>query len=182
MSRKVLVTIADGIEEIEAVCIIDVLRRAGSDVTVASVGDSLQITASRGVILVADELIAGCKGQTYDLIALPGGMGGAENLRDCAVLTDMLKEQKESGRYYAAICASPAVVFASCGLINDRKATCYPSLMKDIENPVDENVVIDGNCITSQGPGTALEFSLKLVEVLYGNSKADEIADAMLVR
>ena len=71
-------------------------------------------------------------------------------------------------------------LFASCGLINDRKATCYPSLMKDIKNPVDENVVIDGNCITSQGPGTALVFSLKLVEVLYDSNKADEIADAML--
>ena len=110
MNKKVLVAIAEGIEEIEAVCIIDVLRRADSDVTVASVGDSLQITASRGVVLVADELIGGCKDQTYDLIALPGGMSGAENLRDCTILTDMLKEQKKSGRYYAAICASPAVV------------------------------------------------------------------------
>jgi len=181
MSKKVLVPIAEGIEEIEAVCIIDVLRRAGGDVTVASVGDSLQMAASRGVVLVADKLIVDCKGQSYDLIVLPGGMPGAVNLKDCTVLMDMLKKQKGSGKYYGAICASPAVVFASCGLIDDRKATCYPSLMKDIPNPVDENVVVDGNCITSQGPGTALQFSLKLVEVLYDSDKADEIAKAMLV-
>ena len=180
MSKKVLVAIADGIEEIEAVCIIDVLRRAGSDVTVVSVGDNLQVTASRGVVLVADKFIADCRGQGYDLIALPGGMPGAKNLRDCAVLIDMLKEQKASGRYYAAICASPAVVFAACGLLTGCKATCYPSFMKEMPVAVDEKVVIDGNCITSQGPGTALLFSLKLVEVLYGSGKAGEIADAML--
>ena len=180
MNKKVLVAIADGIEEIEAVCIIDVLRRAGSDVTVVSVGDNLQVTASRGVFLVADKLIADCAGQGYDLIALPGGMPGAENLRDCTILIDMLKEQKASDRYYAAICASPAVVFAACGLLKGCKATCYPSLMKKLPVAVDEKVVIDGNCITSQGPGTALLFSLKLVEVLYGIDKADEIADAML--
>lgn len=181
MNKKVLVAIADGIEELEAVSIIDVLRRAGSDVTVASVGESLQITASRGVLLTADKLIGGCADQVYDLIALPGGMPGAENLRDCKILINMLKEQKKTGRYYAAICASPAVVFASFGLLNGFKATCYPALMKELPLPVDEKIVVDGNCITSQGPATALAFSLKLVDVLYGGDKAKKIADEMLV-
>ena len=180
MNEKVLVAIAEGIEEIEAVCIIDVLRRAGSDVTVASVGVSLQITASRGVVLVADELIKDCNDQAYDLIVLPGGMPGAENLRDCELLIDMLKEQKTSGKYYAAICASPAVVFAAHGLLDGYRATCYPSFMKELPDPVDEKVVVDNNCITSQGPGTALLFSLKLVEILYSAQKAKEIAKAML--
>ncbi|HPS56150.1 MAG TPA: DJ-1/PfpI family protein [Sedimentisphaerales bacterium] len=180
MNKKVLVTIADGIEEIEAVCIIDVLRRAGSDVTVAAVGDSLQITASRGVVLVADRLIKQCKDISYDLIALPGGMPGAENLRDCTILINMLKKQKTSGRYYAAICASPAVVFAACGLLEGCNATCYPSFIKKLPNHIDEKVVVDNNCITSQGPGTALLFSLKLVEILYGAEKAKGIADAMI--
>lgn len=181
MNKKVLVAIAEGIEEIEAVCIIDVLRRAGSDVTVASVGVSLQVTASRGVVLVADELIKDCNDQAYDLIALPGGMPGAENLRDCELLINMLREQKASGKYYAAICASPAVVFAAHGLLDGYRATCYPSFMKKLPDPVDEKVVVDNSCITSQGPGTALLFSLKLVEILYGAEKAKETAKAMLV-
>ena len=97
MSKKVLVPIADGIEEIEAVCIIDVLRRAGADVTVASV-DGLQVTASRGVKLVADVLITECADRIYDLIALPGGMPGAEHLRDSKELIGILKQQQKKGR------------------------------------------------------------------------------------
>ena len=129
MAKKVLVPIADGSEEIEAVCIIDTLRRAGAEVTVASV-DKLQVTASRGVKLVADALIADCAGQTYDCIALPGGMPGAEHLRDSAELIEMLKKQKQAGRLYAAICASPAVVLQHHGLMEKVRATCFPGLQK----------------------------------------------------
>jgi len=132
MVRKVLVPIADGIEEIESVCIIDVLRRAGAEVTVASV-DGLQVKASRGVKLVADKVIADCADEVFDLIALPGGLGGAEHLRDCDVLTKMLKDQKQSGRFYAAICASPAVVLGAHGLLDDKKAVCHPALAEQLE-------------------------------------------------
>ncbi len=182
MSKKVLVPIADGTEEIEAVCIIDTLRRAGADVTVASV-DQLQVTASRGVKLVADALIADCTAQTYDCIALPGGMPGAEHLRDSAELIAMLKKQKAAGSLYAAICASPAVVLHPHGLLEGLKATCYPSFRNKLDPPhaSDERVVVDGNCVTSQGPGTAIEFALKLVELLFGRREAHEVADAMLV-
>ena len=107
MSKKVLVPIANGTEEIEAACIIDTLRRAGAEVTVASV-DDLQVTASRGMKLVADARISDCVSQTYDCIALPGGMPGAEHLRDSAPLIEKLKQQKQAGRLYGAICASPA--------------------------------------------------------------------------
>ncbi len=181
MPKKVLVPITDGIEELEAVSIIDVLRRAGAEVTVAS-ADSLQITASRGVKLLADKLISDCTGQTYDLIALPGGMPGAEHLRDCPQLISMLKAQKNAGRLYAAICASPAVVFQHHDLLDNCNATCYPSLAEKLNNVKDSPVVVDGNCITSQGPGTALAFSLKLVELLFDRQKAKEVADAMLVK
>ncbi len=183
MEKMVLVPIADGIEEIEAACIIDVLRRAGVRVTVASVGD-LQVTASRGVKLVADSLIADCTDKRFDLIALPGGMPGAENLRDSKELETMLKQQSESGRLYAAICASPAVVFAHHGLIENRKATCYPSFAEKLSNPAprESRVVVDKNCITSQGPGTAIEFALKLVELLFDAEEAKKIAAAMLVK
>lgn len=179
MSKKVLVAIAEGIEELEAVTIIDVLRRAEADVTVASVG-AKQVTASRGVKLVADAVISDCLGTVYDLIVLPGGMPGAEHLRDCSQLIDMLKEQAASGRLYAAICASPAVVLKPHGLLENKKATCYPSLISELENPEQVKVVVDGNCITSQGPGTALEFSLKLVELLFGTEKSREVTKAML--
>lgn len=182
MSKKVLVPVADGIEEIEAVCIIDVLRRAGAEVTVASVG-KLQVTASRAVKLVADKQISQCIDTEYDLIALPGGMPGAEHLRDCKELKSMLKQQNEQGRLYAAICASPVVVLAYHGLLDGRKATCHPNFVDKLPNidAAQTRVVVDDNCITSRGPGTALEFALKLVELLYDEPKAKEIAVAMVV-
>jgi 4-methyl-5(b-hydroxyethyl)-thiazole monophosphate biosynthesis len=182
MSKRILVPIADGTEEIEAVCIIDVLRRAGVSVTVASVGE-LQITASRGVKMVADRPIAECTGETYDMIALPGGMPGAEHLRDSRELEELLRRQAQDGRWYAAICASPVVVLRHHGLLEGRRATAHPSVADRLENKeaVEQRVVVDGNLITSRGPGTALEFTLKLVEALYDEQKAAEIGDHMLV-
>ena len=182
MSKKVLVPIADGSEEIETACIVDVLRRADANVTVASV-NKLQVTASRGMKLVADKLIPECVQNTYDLIVLPGGMPGAEHLRDSKELVEMLKRQQNDGRLYAAICASPAVVLHHHGLLARRKATAYPGFAEQFENTeaIDSRVVVDGNCITSRAPGTAMEFALKLVEILYGEQKAKDIARSMLV-
>jgi protein deglycase len=181
MAKKVLVPIANGSEEIEAVCIIDTLRRAGAEVTVASV-DKLQVTASRGVKIVAEARIADCTGQTYDCIALPGGMPGAEHLRDSAELIEMLRKQKQAGRLYAAICAAPAVVLQHHKLIEKVRATCFPGMRNKLDPAYasDERVVVDGNCVTSQGPATAVEFALKLVERLFGPAKAKEVAKAML--
>ncbi len=181
MSKKALVPIANGTEEIEAVCIIDVLRRAGVSVTVASVKE-LQVTASRGVKLVADQLIGDCVDETYDLIALPGGMPGAKHLRDAEDLEEMLKRQQREGRLYAAICASPAVVLQHHGLLDGHLATCHPDFVDQLENAdaAETRVVVDGPCITSRGPGTAIEFALKLVEVLYGERKAEVVGRRML--
>ena len=182
MAKKVLVPIADGTEEIEAVCIIDVLRRAEASVTVASVAD-LQITASRGVKLVADKLIGDCVEETYDLVVLPGGIPGAEHLRDSKDLQKILERQKEEGKLYGAICAAPAVVLQHHGLLDQRQATCHPSFVSHLENTdlVESRVVVDGTCVTSRGPGTALEFALKLVELLYGKEKAEEVAAPMVI-
>lgn len=181
MSKKALIPIANGTEELEAVTLIDVLRRAEVSVIVASVGE-LQVTASRGVKLVADALISECVDETYDLIVLPGGIPGAENLRDSKVLESLLKEQQAQGRMIGAICASPAVVLATHGLVSNTRATCYPSFLDQLSGAekVEEAVVVDGLCVTSQGPGTALAFSLKLVELLAGKDKAKDVADAML--
>lgn len=183
MSRTALVPIANGSEEIEAVCIVDVLRRAGVDVTVASVENTRQVTASRQTRLVADELISGCTGQAYDLIALPGGMPGAEHLRDSAPLIDLLKAQREAGRLYGAICAAPVVALQAHGLLKGKRATCHPSVAGQLENPetVHQRVVVDGNCITSRSPGTAIEFALALVAALFDADKAREIGEHMLV-
>jgi len=183
MPKKVLVPIADGIEEIEAVCIIDTLRRAGADVTVAGVGTP-QVTASRGVKLVADATLTDCADVTYDAIVLPGGMPGAEHLRDSAALVTKLKEQKASNRLYAAICAAPAVVLHHHGLLKNVRATCYPSMQSHLDpNHVsNDRVVVHGQCVTAQGPAVAIEFALKLVEMLFGLAKAKEIGQAMLVQ
>jgi 4-methyl-5(b-hydroxyethyl)-thiazole monophosphate biosynthesis len=183
MSKEVLVPIADGTEELEAVCIVDVLRRAGASVTVASVG-GMQITGSRGVKLVADKSIGECVDKTFDLIVLPGGIPGAEHLRDSKELEMLLRQQQEEGSWYGAICASPAVVLQHHQLLGQARATCYPSYMDKLENAdtTESRVVVDEKCVTSQGPGTALEFSLKLVELLYGEGKAKEVAEAMVAQ
>lgn len=184
MPKTALIPIADGTEEIEAVSIIDTLRRGGVQVTVSSVMNDLQVTASRQVKLVADKLIIDCEHETYDLIALPGGIPGAEHLRDSEPLISMVKRQKEAGRLYGAICASPAVAFGPHGLLKGRKFTCYPGYEKDVNDaqPVNERVVVDGNCITSQGPGTAIEYALKLLEQLFDADKAQKVGGPMLVK
>ena len=181
VTRTALVPIADGSEELEAVTIIDVLRRADVRVTVASV-DALTVTASRGTRLVADAIIDACADQTYDLIACPGGMPGAEHLRDSSVLTALLHAQQTSGRLIAAICAAPVVVLQHHGLLAGRRATCHPSVADQLQNTaaLDQRVVVDGNLITSRGPGTAIEFSIELIAQLLGRAKAREVAQAML--
>jgi len=181
MPKTVLVPIADGSEELEAVAIIDVLRRAEADVTVASVTGSRQIIASRGMVLVADALLADCLDQAYDLIALPGGIPGADHLRDSAELIALLKRQVETGRLYGAICASPAVVLEHHGLLNGRQATAHPYIAAELSNQdaVNQSVVVDGNCVTSRGAGTAVDFALALVELLFDKEKRIEVATGL---
>lgn len=183
MKKHVLIPIADGTEEMEAVTIIDVLRRAGCEVTVASVGEQFKVTASRGVKIEADAMIGKCKDKEYDLIVLPGGLPGADHLRDCADLIEMLKAQKAAGRLYAAICASPAVVLVPHGLLEGKKATCYPSCQDELPDLVpDKRVVVDGNCITSLGPGSAVEFALELVRQLFDVETMQKVAGPMCVK
>lgn len=182
MTINVLVPIADGTEEIEAVTIIDVLRRADAQVTVASVGP-LQVTASRGVKIVADCLIDDCINQMFDLVVLPGGIPGAEHLRDSATLKEILVRQQAAGGLYGAICAAPVVVLETHGLLENRKATCHPGFVEGLHDTsaVASRVVVDGNCVTSRGPGTAMAFSLKLVELLFGKEKMEAVAAPMVI-
>ncbi len=179
--KNVLVPIADGTEELEAVALVDVLRRAGAQVTVASAEDRLDVTASRGIRLVAECHLHECRSRAYDLVAIPGGMPGSERLRDHPALTEILMEQARSGRWYAAICAAPIVVLQHHGLLRGRRATCHSSLIDRLENreAADQPVVVDGPCVTSRGPATALSFALKLVELLYGPETAQRVGQAM---
>ena len=193
--KRVLVPIADGSEEIETTCITDTLVRFGADVTIASVkpDGNLLCTMSRGIQIQADTTIAKCTNQEWDLIALPGGMPGAEHLRDCSELITLLqkqqqgKEEEKEGKkkFYGAMCAAPAVVLATHNLIpTTGKATCYPApIFRDKIAAIESNdkVVLNDNLTTSQGPGTALLFALQLGENLFGIEKRNEIAKAMLV-
>ena len=181
MEKTVLVPVADGTEELEAVAIIDILRRAGAAVTVASVSGRRRITASRGVVIEADELIGNCVNQDYDLVVLPGGIPGAERLRDSAALIDLLKRQRQKAGLYGAICASPAVVLEHHGLLAGRQATCHPGFADRLtdQTRVDETVVVDGTCITSRGAGTAVAFALALVERLVGKTSRDNVAASL---
>ena len=114
---------------------------------------------------------------------LPGGLPGAEHLRASAPLTEMLVNQKAAGKLYSAICASPAVVLATHGLLEDKKATCHPALTDKLicKEKVTERVVVDGNCITSQGPGTAMELAIELIRQLFGDERAKQVAGTMLI-
>jgi len=183
MQKTVLVPVADGTEELEAVAIIDILRRAGAAVTVASVSGSRQITASRGVVLIADSLIEECTDRDYDLVVLPGGIPGAENLRDSPALTGLLKRQRDTSGLYGAICASPAVVLEHHGLLAGRQATCHPGFVDGLADKarIDESVVMDGTCLTSRGAGTAIAFALALVERLFGETTRDEVAASLAI-
>ena len=183
----VLVPIANGSEEIEAVTIIDTLVRGGVKVTSATVhaGDSLQVTCSRGVKLVADCRITDVLSTQFDMIVCPGGMPGSEHLRDSVALTEMLNLQQKRGGMIGAICAAPAVVLKTHGFLSPATAaTGYPAdkFKQAIGDGyvADEQIVVSGNIVTSQGPGTAMAFSLKLVEVLVDREKAAAVAKEML--
>lgn len=183
---KVLIAVADGSEDIETITILDVLRRAEIDVTLASVmaGERVQITAARGTRLIADTHIGAVAEQRFDMIVLPGGMPGSEHLASSTVLANMLRKHHEEGRYIAAICAAPAVVLARSGLLTGVRATCYPGFFQRMTGAVlaeDLPVVCDQGFITSQGVGTALFFSLELVRRLTDGARAQSVASAMLV-
>ncbi|UPR01101.1 class I glutamine amidotransferase [Chloropicon primus] len=182
-SPRVLIPVASGTEEMEAVIMIDVLRRAGFEVTVASCEAQVDIVASRQVQIRADAMIGDVVSESFDAILLPGGMPGAERLAGCSALLGKLKSQRESGKLYGAICASPAVVLQPNGLIGEGQvATCHPGFMEGLQNPSEARVVVSGNCLTSRGPGTSFEFALACVALLSGQkSRVVDVATPMLL-
>ncbi|KAM3348007.1 hypothetical protein ACQJBY_021737 [Aegilops geniculata] len=183
--KKVLLPIVAGTEPIEASIPIDILRRAGANVTVASAGDALLVEIMYGVKILADELLVDCAAASYDLIVLPGGVPGAANLGGCATLEGIVRKHVEKGGLFAAICAAPPLALASWGLLDGHKATGHPWFVEKFPpkvTAVDANVVVDGNAVTGTGPATSMEFAMALVEQLYGKEKVEQIAKPMLVR
>jgi len=183
MDRKILVPLAEGFEMIEALSVVDVFRRAGVHVDLAAVADNLQVTSSHQVKVMADVYLADCKDNSYDLIVLPGGIPGAQNLQQSAILTELLKKQNNENKLYAAICAAPAVVLEHHGLLQGKNATCHPRFAEHLQSRTHagERVVIDKNCVTSKGAGTSIEFALELLGVLMGEDKKKEVAAGMAI-
>lgn len=179
MTKNVLVPVAHGIEELEAVTIIDVLRRAGVLVRVCSVDDR-EIVCANGVKLIADSQFSDERIDQYDALVLPGGTEGAKRFAAHCELGQAIKQFVADNHLVAAICASPGLVLASLGVLDNKKATGYPSFKQHIKNYVNEPVVIDGAIITSQGPGTALRFALTVAEALAGKEAAEQVRNGML--
>ncbi|CNC16032.1 protein deglycase YajL [Yersinia intermedia] len=182
MSVSALVCLAPGSEETEAVTTIDVLVRAGIEVTTASVASdgALEIVCSRGVRLLADTRLVDVADQKFDVVVLPGGIKGAECFRDSPLLVATVRQTHNEGRLVAAICAAPALVLEHHNLFPVGNMTGFPALKDKIDATkwMDQRVVYDRrvNLVTSQGPGTSIDFALKIVFLLLGREKAEEIA------
>ena len=181
--KKVYVFLADGFEDVEALIPIDVWRRGGVDVTTVSISDFPLVNSAHGVNIEADIMFEQGEFDDADLIFLPGGMPGASNLFAHKGVCKAVVDQHMAGKKVAAICASPAVVLAPLGILEDKKATCYPGF----ENALSENdatytgdlVTVDGNVTTGEGPAAAFPFAYELLSQLVNKQTADQIAEGM---
>lgn len=177
---EVLIAVAHGSESLETVTLVNVLRRAGFAVTVASIEPERWIKGTRGIDFAADCVLEDVGARTFALIVLPGGEAGAEALARSPRLVERLKDQDRAQRHVAAICAAPALVLARHGLLDHREATAYPAFRERIPRWRDQAIVHDGHVHTSQGPATALSFALALIELLAGPGRRAEVAKALL--
>jgi 4-methyl-5(b-hydroxyethyl)-thiazole monophosphate biosynthesis len=179
---RVLIPLANGCEELEAVTVIDLLRRAGIEVVTAGLTDG-PVTASRGVVLIPDRSLDQVIDDDFDMIVLPGGLPGADHLDADPRIHALLQRMAEQERYTAAICAAPKVLL-NAGLLDGRKATAYPGvidgLMTKNSQLLADAVVTDGKVVTSRGPGTAMDFALTLIERLLGADKREEVETPLM--
>jgi 4-methyl-5(b-hydroxyethyl)-thiazole monophosphate biosynthesis len=178
---KVAVILADGFEEVEAMAIIDVLRRAGIDTVVAGLHDG-HITSARNVKVIPDTVIDTVRADDFDMVVLPGGQPGSDNLNADPRVKELLRSFSQKGKLTGAICAAPYVL-ANAGVLAGKHATSYPSYKDRLGGALyeEKSVVTDGNVLTSRGAGTALTFGLAIVERLISKEKAQQIKDAMLI-
>jgi 4-methyl-5(b-hydroxyethyl)-thiazole monophosphate biosynthesis len=179
--KNIAVHIAEGFEEIEAVSIIDVLRRAEFKVIIVSISEEINVTGSHGIKIFADQLFKDVDYSEIDMILLPGGMPGATNLQEHLGLREQILNFNESGKALGAICAAP-LVFGNLGILKTKKATCYPGFENQLHGAVvtGDNVVITDNIITGKGAGVAIEFALAIVEKFKGKEFANALAKKMI--
>lgn len=170
------VFLADGCEEVEALTQVDFLRRAGIKVITAGIGKKT-ITGGHDIHITADTEVDQLE-EPLDAVIMPGGMPGAEHIAKSQKANDIIQSTYRAGNLVAAICAAPAVVLAPTGILAGKKATCYPGFEERLSDDIkfsEERVVVDGNVITSRGPGTAAEFAVAIIRYLEGDKAADEI-------
>ena len=187
MAKKVIVLLAEGFEEVEAVTPIDYLRRAGIDLTVAAIGKSQAVKGSHGIEIKADTTLDILRKKlsvsAWDGVIVPGGLPGSDNLAASPEAREFLGEMGEAGKLICAICAAPARVLAPLGLLKGKKFTCYPGEEKKVACAIwsEDRVVIDGSIITSRGAGSAGEFACAIIDKLTGAGEGEKIAEKVLI-
>ena len=182
MEKKVLVLLAEGFEEMEAVITSDLCIRAGLDVCVAGI-DGIDVTGSHGLSLIADcELVD--LDDEFDAVVIPGGMPGAQNIADNDMAMELIQAHADAGKLICAICAAPGVTLGSTDILSGLKATCYPGCETDLvcREFSEDRVVVDGNIITSRGPGTAEEFALKCIAEMNSAELSEQIQKQIVAR
>ena len=186
--RRVAVFVADGLEEVEGLTVVDLLFRAGIPCDKVSVSHSLEVTSSHAVTITCDRTVfdGGFSFDDYDMLVLPGGIPGTPNLKACAPLTDALTRFVGEGRQVAAICAAPSIL-AELGLLAVRRATSNPNFQhvlaeQGAELCAHDPVVVDGNVTTSQGMGTAIAFGLQIVRHFLGDEAVERVSTGIVLR
>jgi 4-methyl-5(b-hydroxyethyl)-thiazole monophosphate biosynthesis len=183
MQKKAIVLCAEGFEEVETITPITYLRRAGINVTTASITENLTVKGARGVYMIADTSLLKSESEEWDAVIIPGGLPGAVNLAACERTGAFLKKTAAAGKLICAICASPAVVLAPLGLLAGKRFTCYPGMEETVKDAVwtDDRVVSDGSIITSRAAGTSGEFAIAIIRELLGEETAKKTADSVLL-
>lgn len=178
--KKIMMILADGFEEIEALAVVDILRRAEVNCVMVGLSD-IDVTGAHGIQVKCDILFDDINLSEYEGIILPGGMPGALNLKNNIRLTETVKDYHSSGRIVAAICAAP-IVLEKAGIISGKQVTSYPSFRDDLHNSIYLNdiVAVDGNIITSRGPATAMSFAFEILKALDKENEVEALKEDML--
>ncbi|CAK7065768.1 DJ-1 family glyoxalase III [Tissierella sp.] len=182
--KKVILFLAEGFEEVEALTVVDYLRRKDINVDTVSITEDNEVKGAHEIVVLADKTINDIKDiDDYDAVIIPGGLPGATNLRDNDKVIDVVKKINENGKLTAAICAGP-IVLERAGIIKDKEITSYPGFEDDLKNGVyiEKNVVRDGNIITARGPALAVDFAIEIIRYLLGEEKAEELKKDILYK